>query len=60
MYDSINSDDLGEVVGEFHGVPVRAWDKRSTRKREADYLATLTANSIIGTRAHELAAAQAA
>jgi hypothetical protein len=30
----IHSDDLGDVVGDFHGTPIRQYDSRATEARE--------------------------
>lgn len=30
----IHSDDLGEVVGDFHGTPIIGWNPQTTAERE--------------------------
>ena len=32
--ESVHNDDLGDVIGFFHGIPVRGWDAKATRVRE--------------------------
>jgi len=39
-FESIHNDDLGEVVGHFHGEPIRAWDPTNSKRRDNDRLAS--------------------
>lgn len=34
LNESVHNDDLGEIVGSFHGIPVRKWYAKSTAVRE--------------------------
>jgi hypothetical protein len=34
MYPFVHSDEIGEIIGNFHGIPVRAWDKKASEVRE--------------------------
>ena len=34
LNESVHNDDLGEIIGNFHGIPVRSWNKKATRTRE--------------------------
>lgn len=33
IFESIHADDLGSIVGEFHGEPVREWDRTTSIDR---------------------------
>jgi hypothetical protein len=32
--ECVHNDDLGRIIGYFHGIPVREWDAKATRVRE--------------------------
>ena len=34
-YPLVHSDDIGEIIGNFHGIPVRVWDAKASAAREA-------------------------
>jgi hypothetical protein len=33
-YPFVHVDDLGEIIGNFHGIPVRSWDAKASAARE--------------------------
>jgi len=42
---TIHVDDMGEIVGEFYGTPIRQWNASASRKREdADLIIRLEQN----------------
>lgn len=42
---TIHSEDMGEIVGEFYGTPIRQWNALESRKREdADLIQRLESN----------------
>lgn len=42
---TVHSEDMGEVVGEFYGTPIRQWNASESRKREdADLIQRLDRN----------------
>jgi hypothetical protein len=42
---TVHSEDMGEVVGEFYGTPIRQWNASESRKREdADLIQRLESN----------------
>jgi hypothetical protein len=34
MYSLVHNDDLGNIIGDFHGIPVRGWDAKASAARE--------------------------
>lgn len=44
--ECVHNDDLGEIVGNFHGIPVRNWDAKATKTRdEADTIQRIADNA---------------
>ena len=47
MYPLVHNDDLGEIIGNFHGIPVREWNAEASAARqltETRYLIHLNRN----------------
>lgn len=52
---SVHNDDLGEVIGFFHGIPVRSWDAKATDARDlADTRRIIAINHAFDAKAVEV------